>query len=354
MSRLVFKNNKMVMDENIKKLVISNNKTIIKEAIEDISLDSASALITDTVKSTVKISEAIIKNFIANTKFMIQVSLLPLTQNLDSVIKGYETDIANSNKLFLDSIPANVANTAKILSIPATSPAIVFEKMSQEMEKVEGVKEIIGSKLFSNINISGPVRAFLDGTIDTPKDIASLILKKAFKDLPEYLAGSAYSYNDQENKEIQELYNKLNSRGSSSDVKEGISGFGIKVNSTAEQFLLSRIINPIRTASSSNLIYLTKEAYGDKDPDAEKIANCIFSIRIYKERNSYPWKTEGAIPPKNNDTIVRFKYKEYYITIKKSKLHITSDEDLKECYLALDKDNVQVTNDVSFYDVLKM
>lgn len=348
MSRLVFKNNKMMLDENIKKLVISNNKTIIKEAIEDISLDNAGALITDTVKSTVKISEAIIKNFIANTKFMIQVSLLPLTQNLDSVIKGYETDITNSNKLFLDSIPANVANTAKILSIPATSPAAVFEKMSQEMEKVEGIKEIVNSKLISDINIIGPVKNLLDGTFDTTKDIAGYILRKAFKEIPEKLAGSAYNERQSYTKELQELFNELKGSGISKSSNEGITGKTIKTEQIYQQ-KLDMIISNIKKYPSEQ-VGIVKEAYVDNKYESKVIVDAILSILHFNDTSKkFDWKKDSAIAPLNTDTTLRFKRDDFFITIKKDKKIITDIDDLKNCFIALDIGHTQVTNDISFY-----
>ena len=351
MSRLVIKNNNITLDNNIKKLIISNKKILVKEAIEDISLENASAILTDTVKSTVKISEGILKNFLTNTKFMISISLLPLTQNLDSVVKSYESDISASNKLFLESIPQNVANTSNILSIPATTPTAIYQKFSEEFEKVEGIKEIINSKFFSSLDIIGTIKKLLEGTFDFQKDVTGVILKTVLKDLPQYLAGESSLYGTNENKELQNLLEKIYGRGSSYDEEEGISGFKIKKNQLAEDFAL-KIANSIRTTTGTHYGKgIVEDAFTNNIPEAAAIVNCIFHLIEYTQSSKFKWDTNLAIPPLNNTNIVRFKYSNYNITIKKTSTPITSEDQLKNCYLAIDKNNEQATEDLDFYSL---
>jgi len=347
MSRLIIKGKKINLDLN---------KKYIKEAIEDISLDSAGSMITDTVKSTLKISEGIIKNFIANTKFMISLSFLPLTKNLDNIIKNYEADIKNSNKLFTESIPSNVANSSKLIAMSANSPSIFFEKVSEEFEKIEGMKEIINAKVITDLSLIGPIGNLVNNVLMESKDIFSFLLNKTLNEIPQSIAGNLSNYsNTKENKKLEELRSKLHD-GQKSTPDEGISGLIINFDeSKTNNILIKQIVNPIRTKNSDDKFI---KNLNEKNNDAD-ILKCILSIIVLdndiKKRNDYTWKKENAESPLNKNNIVRIKssiFQNCYVTIKKSSENIiTSKEELKNCFIAMDFQGKQFTNDYNLYDL---
>ncbi len=352
MSRLVIKNNKIILNENIKQN-INSNKQRLKEDVTSISLQSAGSMLTDTVQSTLKISQGIITNFLTNMKFMISLALLPLTRNLDNIVKSYESEIKESNKLFLESIPQNVAGTAKLIAIPATSTSIFFEKVAQEFEKVEGIKEIINAKSIPDLSfLTGPIKNMLERGFSDTYDITKKVLEMVLKDIPKELAGNSYYYsNSKENRELQELRDKLFGE-KNTEYETGISGLPIKIeDDTYLKILQDKIINPVysATASSDKNVGILKSIADKKENDIN-IINCIYNIKNFTS-TSFPWKTNGAISPNNKSLKVRYQLDfspGLFITIEKNKEKISSSLDLESCYIALDNGRKQVTKDFSF------
>lgn len=342
---LIIKNNLIKIKENNANkhtLKIKKAKVILSEDVtQSISTDQAFSTIKDTFVSTSKIGEAIIKNFLSNIKFLISVSLLPISQNLDNIIKSYETEISNSNKLLLDSIPSNVLNSTNILTIASNPSSLIFEKMMQNFENIQGIKDIINIKNLSNIIIPDPVKKIISNSVNSGKNITSSIFSTVLTDLPKYLQGEYSTYRNTENAELQELRKRLSGRSNAAS----ISGLPISITNHGQNTLLE-IINDIRNG------YTTRILNSINDSEVEFLHN-LYNI-LYLSKHSQNWEHSQAISPNNTDLKTRHQlvyYPNYFITLTRPNTNIQNNGDWNNCFIALDNGTNQVTSNISLASV---
>lgn len=361
-SKLVINNQKIKLIENRNSLQIKKGKLILSEDVTDVSTEQAFSVISDTGKSLVNIGEGILKMYVSQMKLGLNLLLLPLTRNLNEIIKSYEQDIGEVNKLFSDSIPSNVQKTSQLINISANPSTFVFSKIFDNLQKVEGVSQVINAKNITDIVVPPPLQNVINNFYEKGKDIPSGMWQTFTKDLPEYfkIEGSSYSSLDKESTKLKELNDEINAMfGMRSNKLKSISGLQIEEDKDFKDFAI-KFVDAIRTNDDTDI----KSKYGMdfNDVDNKRIINNFIHIIIpsdlntrlnaYSSSHTFTWDQTNAapVPPPNNE-FLRFKIKvtsipNLHISIKKNA--VSQPYEAKKCYFSLDDDDKQKTQDYDF------
>jgi len=359
-SRLVINNQKIKLIENRNSLQIKKGKLILSEDVTDVSTEQAFSVISDTGKSLVNIGEGILKMYVSQMKLGLNLLLLPLTRNLNEIIKSYEQDIGEVNKLFSESIPSNVQKTSQLINISANPSTFVFSKIFDNLQKVEGVSQVINAKNITDIVVPPPLQNVINNFYEKGKDIPSGMWQTFTKDLPEYfkIEGSSYSTLDKESTKLKELNDEINAMfGTRRESAKGISDLKIEANDRHEKFAIE-FVNAFRTNNNTSLI----NTFSFDFQKNKSVIDNILHVVTQCDKNSSStynlggstapaWVTSVAAgnPPPTNE-IVRFSIacslNSFHITIKKNQS--SAPYQASKCYFSFDDDNVQTTPD---YDI---
>jgi hypothetical protein len=368
-SKLVISNQKIKLIENRNNLQIKKGKIILNEDVTDVSTEQAFSMISDTGKSLLNIGKGITKMYIAQMKMSSNFLLLPLTKNLDSVIKSYEQDINEVNKLFTDSIPSNVQKTSQLLNISNNPSSFVFTKIFDNLQKIEGVSQVINAKNVLDAAIPPPLQRIVDNFYESGKDIPGGLWNIVTKDLPGFfkVESSTYSSIDKESRELKELNDEINNLfGSRKGIKgRGISGLTIKTSDAFENYslgiinsILTKAINPIVNDFFSNDDNCVNLFHTLLHCQANDTASNIYKDPGFDSRYGIAsgfWKNNAENVPPASDYIIRKKLdvniagSDVYLTIKKNEAKVNGfNYDQDDCYFSLDDGTEQKTEDISF------
>ena len=344
------------MQQNKYNLKIKNKKIIIREDVtQAISTDQFHKVATEPITSTLKIGQGALENLIGSIKLLISICFLPLTKNLDTIIKNYENEIRESNKILLESIPQNVLNSANILTLASNPANLVFGKVLSNFEKIPGIKEILTAQFLTDNILTQQLNNKLSTAVKDGNSFTSSLLNLATKDLPDSMVPDYNFYRNEENENLQSLVSKLQS---SYTQKKNISG---KNSNISDDYLkvLVKIIDSIKDfiTSSGNT---QKGIFASTDHNDISIVDCI--LNIFQEGKSitpiqFNWNKTRAISPYNTDIEVRIQIKDpslqvsnffNFITIMKSKTVISNESEWQDCYICLDNGTNQTTPNVSF------
>ena len=368
-SKLVINNQKIKLIENRNSLQIKKGKLILSEDVTDVSTEQAFGMISDTGKSLLNIGQGIIKMYIAQMKMSSNFLLLPLTKNLNEIIKSYEQDIGEVNKLFSESIPSNVQKTSQLINISANPSTFVFSKIFDNLQKVEGVSQVINAKNITDVVIPPPLQNIINNFYESGKDIPGGLWNTVTKDLPNFfkIEGSTYSSIDSGSRELKKLNDEINNLfgGRKGITNRGISGLIINTSNDFENYAVS-IINSVLSRTPDPL----SNGFFANDENCvnffHTLLNCEEnSTSVYKDpginMTTYPdfktnfWKDKEERSPPSSDFLIRQKMdfkiggSEVFLTIKKNEARTNNyDYNEDDCYFSLDDGIDQKTDDISF------
>jgi hypothetical protein len=346
-SKLVISNQKIKLIESRNKLQIKKGQLILNEDVTSVSSEQAIGMISDTFKSTVNIGKGLIKFYVAQIRLAISVILLPLTRDLESMTKNYSDDLENINTLFKESIPQNVENTANLIKIANNPNFFIVSKVIENFKNVPGIEDISKIKDITQTVFPKHVKNILNHNYDIGKNAASTFVDIFTKKLPEFARVDHSYYEDIKNHKLEEILKKLRGREIDDD-QNPISGKPIKLNNSILKTFLDEIVNEMK---NSNFSTARVNAFIDKNQDA---FDCIYYILTLEADKKFTWDIKNAIPPLNTLTIARFELddsvlgNDIHITISKIQ-KVVNNNDLKNCYIAIDDGTNQLTENLNFY-----
>ena len=337
-------------------LKIKNKKIIIREDVtQTITTDQFHKVATEPITSTLKIGQGALENLTGSIKLLISICFLPLTKNLDTIIKNYENEIRESNKILLESIPQNVLNSANILTLASNPANLVFGKVLSNFEKIPGIKEILTAQFLTDNILTQQLNNKLSTAVKDGNSFTSSLLNLATKDLPDSMVPDYNFYRNEENENLQSLVSKLQS---SYTQKKNISGKNSNINNAYVNILIG-IINDIKEYIDTSGS-IKKGIIASTNDNDISIVDCILNI-FQEGKNIIPtqfnWDMTKAIIPNNTEICVRIKIidsksqvhaSDNFITITKSQKTLSNISDWKNCFICLDDGTNQTTPTVSF------
>ncbi len=347
-SKLVINNQKIKLIENRNSLQIKKGKLILNEDVTSISTDQAFSMVSDSFQSTVKIGQGLINFYLAHLKVSISTLLLPLTRDITSIIKGYSDDLDKINTLFKESVPQNVENTANLIKIANNPNVFIFSKVIETFKNVPGIDDISKIKNITDGVFPRQVKKLLDQAYQQGKNAPDVVINFLNNDLPNYMQVDSSYYEDIKNKELEDILKKIRG-GEKTDKQKSISGKPIKENQQVYNNFID-LVNQIKMNDFSN------NPLSDLVNNQSNIADCIYHLLTYESDHNFKWDSNNAIAPLRNNEIVRFKLDDsvlgpnLFITIKK-KQRVDDNDDLKNCYIAIDDDSEQLTKNLDFYNL---